>query len=126
FTLDELKKNFDLYNIRWVICWSADAIEVFMSHPEYFALQDKIDRFYIFTAQREPSFYLKGSGRVRADYDVLKLSQVKAENDTAVIKYHWVEALKSDPPRGINPADYAKNPSGFIEKLKPPEEMTRY
>ena len=62
FTLPELQSYFDLYNIKWIICWSKKSKEYFNRYPDYLLKNNTINRFYTYTVNRKPSFFYKGEG----------------------------------------------------------------
>lgn len=123
YGLDDLKIYFDLFNIKWIVCWSPQAIETFMAYPDYLTVIGKIDIFYIFAVNRQPSYYIKGSGEVEADYSTLRLNHIKADNGSIIIKYHWADGLRTIPARAINAISIGPDPDGFIQILDPPESL---
>jgi hypothetical protein len=64
-------------NVRWVVCWFEESRQVFDSFPGYFRPIGIIDKFTLYEVLREPSFFLKGSGTVQADYNRIELSNVR-------------------------------------------------
>jgi hypothetical protein len=124
YGLEDFKKYFELYNINWIVCWSDQSVDALMAYPEYMPLMNKIDRFYIFGVNRKPSYYIKGSGEVKADYDALYLTNIKSVDGSIIIKYHWVDGLRTTPERVLRPAYMGLDPYGFIEILDPPDSIT--
>ena len=125
FTLPELQSYFDLYNIKWIICWSKRAKEYFNRHPDYLLKNNTINRFYTYTVNRKPSFFYKGEGDITSDYNTLHLTKVKPDGEI-IIKYHWLEQLRTDPPRPLERVMLMDDPVGFIKILNPPPSILVY
>jgi hypothetical protein len=123
FSLEELVNYFDLYNIKWVICWSEETIKHFEQYPDFFIFKTVIDKFYIYEIKRETSFFLKGSGKVESAVNRLQLNNVEAEGGEIVIKYHWMSNFKTNPPLQIEEFPVLENPLGFIKVLNPPSSF---
>ncbi|MBI1745119.1 MAG: hypothetical protein HYR55_00850 [Acidobacteria bacterium] len=124
YGLPDFKRYFELYNIKWIICWSDAAATTLSAFPEYITLVNKIDTLFIFEVARLSSFFSQGDGEVAADYSRLHLSNLRAENGSIIIKYHWAEQLRTTPERAINPIYLDADPQGFIQILDPPESLT--
>ena len=99
----------DLYNIKWVICWSEKTIKHFEKYPDFFIYKTVIDKFYIYEIKRETSFFLKGRGDVKANINKLTLSNVEAEGGEIVIKYHWMNNFITNPPLQIEEFSVLEN-----------------
>ena len=123
YSLQELMQMFDLYNVKWIICWSQESRDLFNRHPDYLVLLQEIDHFTIYKVKRTPSFFLKGAGRVQADYNRLELSQVIPHNSEIVISYHWMQGLATEPPRTLERVFIGDDPIGFIRILDPPRSL---
>ena len=64
YSLEELKQMFDLYNVKWIVCWSDTSKDFFDQHPDYLTSAGKIDRFSILSGQPEhPPSFLRGAER---------------------------------------------------------------
>lgn len=124
-SLPEVKRYFDLYNIKWIVCWSKKSREFFNKYPRYLLNDNKVDKFYIYTVNRTPSFFYKGNGQIISDYNKLQLTKVKSE-DEIIIKYHWLKHLKTDPPRPIEKVMIMDDPIGFIKIHNPPPSILVY
>ena len=124
-SLPVLKQYFDLYNIKWVICWSKKSREFFDKYPHYLLSGTKVAKFYTYTVNRTPSFFHKGKGQITSDYNKLKLTQVKSDGEI-IIKYHWLQHLKTDPPRPIEKVMVMDDPIGFIKIHNPPPSILVY
>ena len=125
FSLPDLQSYFDLYNIKWIICWSDRARTFFNQYPHYLLQGDKVDKFYTYTVNRAPSYFYKGKGRISADYNQLQLTEIEP-NDEIIIKYHWLQQFKTDPPRQIEKVMIMDDPIGFIKILNPPSSILVY
>ena len=72
--------------------------------PDRFHEEATFDRITFFSAKRSPDMFLKGRGRVRADFN-----RIEAEWDDpageVVLKYRWDDRLAADPPVRLYPVD---------------------
>jgi len=81
YTLEELQRNFDIYNVGWIVCWCEESKKVFDRFPAYLVKAGDIDTFTLYEVKRTPSFFLKGRGTVQSDYNRLELTGVVPEDD---------------------------------------------
>ncbi|MBW1854571.1 MAG: hypothetical protein JRJ00_07815, partial [Deltaproteobacteria bacterium] len=123
YSLDELKKSFDLYNVKWIVCWLDTSKNVFNQYPSYLVKMAEIDTFTIYQVKRKPSFFLKGEGVVKSDYNRLELSQIVTADDEIIISYHWITGLKSNPERKLERVFAGDDPIGFIRIANPPKSL---
>ncbi len=123
FTDQDLKTAYELYNIKWVIAWSEESKQRLANDP---ALEYKTGFEYleVYEVQRDPDFFMQGQGTVKADYDIIELSNIKPESGRVVIKYHYVKGLKSKPVTEIVPVEVDGDPVGFIGIENPPPKLS--
>jgi len=121
-----LREYFDLYNIRWVIYWSENSKKVFGRDNPFFTPLIKIDKFNICRVERKPSFFIKGSGTVQADYNRIQLSNVKPVGGEIILCYHFMKFLKTDPPLPIERVMLSDDKVGFIRIKNPPPSLLIY
>lgn len=57
YSIGELQQYFDLYNVKWIVCWYEKSKEIFSWFPEYIEKLKEIDKFTIYQVNREPSFF---------------------------------------------------------------------
>lgn len=124
YRLEDLQSAFDLYNIRWVICWSEAAKSAFDKYPDFLAPKAQIGRFKTYEARRSPTYFLSGSGRLSFDYNRISLEDVRARGDSVVISFHWMETLAAEPAARIEPVLLGDDPVPFIKILDPPNHLT--
>jgi len=108
-----LKAYFDTYNIKWIIAWSHTALVSFKRQSSYITHLHTIGDFSFYQVERPPSFFLKGSGKIKADYNKISITEVSPGE--VVIKYHWLSTLKTKPPLKIEPFPILDDPIGFIK-----------
>ena len=76
----------------------------------------------VYEVAREPSYFLQGSGRVRARaWNRLELDDLSGPS--VVLKYHYVSGLRSLPPTRIEPFRVAGDPAPFIKLVNPPKSV---
>jgi len=73
-----------------------------------------------------PSFFIKGRGAVKSDYNRLELSAVVPEDGEIIISYHWMQYLKTDPELTMEQAMVGDDPVGFIRIINPPPSLVVY
>lgn len=130
---DELRAFCELYNVGWVITWSRASplkdggrplsTDVFAALPfcervaivpRYSGRRDE-NLYSIFRMHREPSFFARGRGRVtRVDYNRLELADLEPESGRIVLRYHWQDGFRSEPPLRIERTAGPDDPVGFI------------
>ena len=82
-----------------------------------------IDNFTVYEVKRTATFFLKGSGTVRADYNRLELTDIVPEQGEIIISYHWMKFFKTIPQVRIERADALGDPVGFIKIINPPPSL---
>ena len=60
---------------------------------------------------------------MKADYGILKVSNVKSENGAVILKYHWPGVYRVKPDVRMEPYMTAGDPVGFIKAINPPREF---
>ncbi|OGL42491.1 MAG: hypothetical protein A2042_09300 [Candidatus Schekmanbacteria bacterium GWA2_38_11] len=123
-TPEKLKEYFDLYNIKWIICFISNSREYFDNLPGMVSMITKIDKFYIYAVKREPNFFVKGKGEISSGYNHLYLKNLSKGD--VIIKYHWLDTLKTKPERKVEKVDAMDDPIGFIKIHNPPREIEIY
>ena len=138
-----LRDFLERYNIGWVITWSrASALkegglplstDKFASLPfcEQVAALPRLTRrldenlYTVFRVQIEHSYFIRGHGRVlRADYNRIELAELEPQDGQLVLKYHWQDGLRAQPPVPIERANEPNDPIGFI-RIRSRESLER-
>ena len=117
-----LWSDFSLYNVRWVLCWRGVTKHRF----DRLSFADRVGEFDKFTLYRidlPASWFLRGSGTLEVQDHRIVLRDVTAEDGIVAIKYHWLESLRSDPPRTIEPLQAPGDPVPFISVKDPPASL---
>lgn len=124
YSLGEFKRQCDLYNVKWIVCWFDPSKEFFDRYPDYLTTMGKVGTFTIYEVNRKPSFFLKGSGDAAADYNRLELNHVIPEGGEIIIGYHWMQGLRTEPERTLERVYRGGDPVGFIRIVDPPPSLT--
>ena len=124
YTLDDLQERFKAYNVKWIICWFKESKNFLEKFPEYITKMRDVDKFTIYEVKRTPSFFIKGSGIIRSDYNRLDLKDIKAEDNEIIISYHWMKTLKPIPDGSMEQVLLNGDPIGFIKIKHPPQSLT--
>lgn len=126
FSPVEFRNYVDLYNIQWIICWSEESKRFFDSAAHGCTHITSIDKFHICRVERNPSFFIKGSGVTHARPNAIYLENITPVDGEIIISYHWMKYLKTDPPRTSERVFFLKDPVGFIKIKDPPQSMVIY
>ena len=51
---------------------------------------------------------------------------IVADQGTVILKYHWLETLRSEPPRELRPVSLLGDPVPFISVIDPPRSLLIY
>lgn len=122
---EEFLEKIDLYNIKWIVAFTPYSRNFLAKFDDSIHLIDRIDKFYLYEVVRSPNFFLKGSGKVRATYNHIYLSEL-TEGEDIVIKYHWIKTLKTSPPRKLIEFRVKDDPVPFIKIENVPSEIEIY
>jgi hypothetical protein len=119
----KMKQYARLYDVKWVVGWSSRAKRYFDAYPEFFTPVRDIGWFRLYMTPIQPTPFLKGSGVAHATYNRFELEDVKPEDGVIVLKYHWLETLRTMPPRKISRVRVMDDPVGFIRVHNPPRHF---
>lgn len=117
-----LSSYFSLYNVRWVLCWKRSTVRFFDRLPIATRIGE-FDKFTLYRIEIPPSWFLRGSGRAEVRGHRIILRDIEPESGVVAIKYHWLESLRTDPPRTIEPLHALDDPIPFISVKDPPAEL---
>ncbi len=122
----QLRARCELYNIGWVICFTAESKAFFDRFPDFYIPDGAIAQFSLYRVNRKPSFFIKGSGSVKAGMNRIELENLIPENGEIIISYHWMKYFKTDPPVDMERVFYLDDPVGFIKLKNPPRSVLIY
>jgi len=117
-----LSSYFSLYNVRWVLCWRQATKRHFDRLP-WAIRAGKFDKFALYRIDLPASYFLRGSGSIEVQGHRIVLRDIMPEDGAVAIKYHWLESLRTDPPRTIEPRFELDDPIPFISVQDPPREL---
>ncbi len=123
YSLFEMQEMFKTYNAKWIVCWLQESKDFLAEFPEYVEKLATIDKFTIYEVKRKASFFLKGTGRVKADYNRIELNGLIAEDGEVIIAYHWMETLRAAPDVKLERFMVGGDPVGLIKILNPPSSL---
>jgi len=122
---EELAEYMRIYNIGWVVASHPKTIERLDGSPGLFEQIARLGPIRVYAAKRAHSFFLKGSGRVRADLNRIELADLAPdENGDVVIAYRYFGSLKSLEGVPLDVYEHPLDPFGFIKIHNPPESLT--
>jgi hypothetical protein len=123
YSLPEMQEMFKIYNVKWIVCWLQESKAFLAEFPEYVEKLATIDKFTIYEVKRKTSFFLKGTGKVKADYNRIELDDLIAEDGEVVIAYHWMETLRAVPDVKLERFMVGGDPVGLIKISNPPSSL---
>ncbi|RMF96405.1 MAG: hypothetical protein D6734_03745, partial [Candidatus Schekmanbacteria bacterium] len=126
FNRQRLEEYFNLYNIKWIICWSKDAVKLMDSFPDYIVKRAVFSPFILYEVNRKGSYFLSGHGNVKTAINKIWLSNVQSENGKIILSYHWLKTLKTDKAMEVKRVFLLDDKVGFIEIDNPPKNLTIY
>lgn len=115
--LERGKFYYQNYNIRWIVCWSSDAISHFFKHGEYFRFIEKIGLFHIFEINERYSFMINDTGNISIKDDNIFID-LKEQSGEIILKFHYYDGLGAYPGAEIGRKIVVDN-AGFISIKKP-------
>ncbi|HOO56383.1 MAG TPA: hypothetical protein PLN69_06150 [bacterium] len=122
---EEMKARLELYNVKWIICWSDSARSYFSKFTGYFMHRDRVGRFDVFELpDYEPNYLIGATARVEADYSRIRVSGLRAEGRTVTLKYNWVEFISAEPGMVLYKCEEEKTPAGIICIDNPAPDFT--
>ncbi|MCH2170871.1 hypothetical protein MK489_08805 [Myxococcota bacterium] len=122
---DEMSEYMTAYNVRWVLAWSPVGKRYFERHPHVTTV-GSFDKFQLFRVDDEPNWFSRGRGVLTVSPNHIELREVVPERGAITLKFHWLESLRTDPPREIVPVHQLEDPVPFISVLDPPEDFVIY
>jgi len=118
----ELRNYLRLYNIGAVVAFDPRSIQRLQSIPGLVTVEQRIGPIHLMIVNQPLSWFQVGEGSVKAGYNRLELSGLKGNE--VVLKYHWVDGLRTVPPTRIEPVQVADDPIPFIKLVNPPAAVT--
>ncbi len=101
---EKMLRYFELYNVTHILTYHEHWKEYFRnnvdSYEELITLHDKT----IFKVRRSSSLFLKGNGKIQANFNDLDIYLNSPETEV-VLKYNWVQGLKASDGVEIFPYD---------------------
>jgi len=126
YTRHMIDQYIDHYDIQWVISYSQEAKYFFRQHQDLFKKVQRIAQFSVYYVDRKSNRFLQGSGTAQLKDGKLFLDNIRSENHSIVIKYHWAPILSCQPACEILPVQILNDRVGFIKIEDPPEKIVIY
>lgn len=120
-TTEEMSGYLDLYNIKWIVVWTEEANAYFQGLPELVEPIAQVEAgeeiFSVFQTHQAATYFFRGSGSIRADFDRIEIDHPSPGE--IIIKYHWLETLKTNPEVEMAPVMMLDDPAPFIRLFNP-------
>ncbi len=118
-----LRRMMDLYNIGWAGARSPLCLDMFNKFPGLFTSCGGAGGLKFYKVNRAPTFFIEGTGRASADYNLIRLRDVSAPTGRAVISFHYHCRFVAHPPARLVPVMIGGDPVGFIGIIDPPPDL---
>jgi hypothetical protein len=121
---EQLRKYIELYNIGWAIVHSEQSKKVLDKMPGVGPV-GQYKELKVYAINQHLSYFIRGSGRVaERDHNRLLLDDLSGED--VIVKYHYVDGLKSEPFTRLMPIYLLEDPNPFIRIQYPPKTLSLY
>lgn len=114
-TDNELARILELYNIGWIVSFSAGSKSRFALAANFIEKTAEFGPIQCFSVKGEKSFLIGGRGEVQAGPNTLKVKIARLDGRSVVLKYHWLPSFRVNPAYGIEKFDVDIDPVGFIK-----------
>lgn len=114
-----LEETLRAFNVGWIVSDKGAALDgsltnyIRRNQPPFVELLTTACKYRIYRTTFAHSFFLQGSGSVEAGYNTLRVSN--SSPGTVVLKYHWLDTLRTDPPMELAEVPVLNDPVGFIQ-----------
>ena len=120
YSADEMASALADYNVGWIVVNRAILPEAYTlsewirDHAEAatFRAIARHGVFDLYEAAGPSNWFFEGSGEVQADYDRILVRN--ADSARSVLKYHWIDSLRVEPPLRIFPVLVGADTVPFI------------
>src|SRR6266850_1226861 len=119
---EELRNYLRLYNIGAVVAFDSAMIQRLRSIPGLVTIEQRSGPIHLMRVNQPLTWFVEGEGKVKAGFNRLELSDLKGKE--IILKYHWVDGLRTIPPTKIEAAIMAADPIPFIKLVNPPAAVT--
>jgi len=113
----EFFRQLETYNVLKVAAYTEETLNLLDTFSDILERENQVGKYTIFKVNREPSWFQAGTGKVSLDYD--KLTIHEAAPGRMVLRFHWIQSLKSNPPLPLKPFHWEGAPAPFIEINNP-------
>ena len=117
--VEEMSTLLKQYNVHWIVVnkrinpqyytidlWNQD-------HPGLFEAVASYGNYYIYQVLQPTTWFLEGSGQVNVGQNQIVVQ--KASQGSLILKYHWIESLRTIPPLRLSPVIVGLDPRPFIK-----------
>ncbi|MFQ5854087.1 MAG: hypothetical protein ACE5LU_00375 [Anaerolineae bacterium] len=119
YTPEHLRRMLVGYNVGWIITnprftpgwYSLDDFYAERAAP--FTRIGEVAGFNVYRVDVGPGYFFQGRGRVTAGRNWIRVEDAAA--GPIVLKYHWLETLRTDPPLRLERFDALGDPVGFVK-----------
>lgn len=108
----EFARMLNLYNVCLVGTSSAKSNAVFRSFPHLLEPAESVGRLDFFRVKQPTRWLLSGAGRVRFGFDEINVEN--AGKGEIILKFHYIDTFKTEPPVPIEPVLIGDDPVPFI------------
>jgi len=124
WTDDAFKAYLRRYNIRWIVAHSKLTTQFLgrLSSKEIKKVAT-FGHFSCYEIEGSSDYFLRGTGKISADFNQIILQDLEATSGEVIIKYHWFPGLRTEPPLPVKEERIPESPFGFIKIENPPKDL---
>ncbi len=119
---DAFLRYMGLYNVRWILVHSKESKRYLAGVPGVVPLASH-EGLQTYRVEQEASFFAEGSGVV-ASKGPNRVVLDDLNGRSVVLKYHFIQGMRSEPPTAIGFVRLLDDPNPFIRITDPPRRLT--
>ena len=111
FSESDFGRYMDLYDVTWIAARAPASVRVLNGFIHLLEPAPTRGDYHVYRVKRDANPFAEGSGEVTADYD--RISVAHPSSGRSVLKFHWLETLRSDQVR-LSPVKLLDDPVPFV------------
>lgn len=118
---EEVRAYFKLYNIGAVVAFDPRSIDRLLAMKDLVKFERRVGKVVLMKVTQPLNWFVEGNGTVHAEMNAIHCSNVSG--NPVILKYHWIEGLRADPPAQIESVTFLDDPIPFIKIIDPPPQF---
>lgn len=118
---EQLAAYLRLYNIGAVVAFHPRSVQRLQS-LESISVDRRLGDLHLMKVNQPLTWFHKGEGDLKAALGKIEIENVRGPE--VVLKYHWIEGLRANPPATLVPEKLLDDPIPFIKVVNPPKQFS--